>query len=74
MSNPRNILVSTNKFDVDELSTSDAKFVIYHPLSEEEIWKVNFIHEVVDIKNEQLEVNGFNQEELDEILDFVCCS
>ena len=69
-SNLRNILLLTEKFDVDELCPSDAELIEYHPIADEDKWKVNFILEAVD----QNEVPGFEDEEIEEILEYLCCS
>ena len=73
-SNLRNILLMTDKCDVDELIPSDCSFVKYHPILEVDTWKVNFLLEATDVKFKQLEVDGFNTEEIEEIIDFLCCS
>ena len=64
----------TDKCDVDELIPSDCSFVKYHPILEEDAWKVNFLLEATDVKFKQLEVDGFKTEEIEEIIDFLCCS
>ena len=64
----------TNKSDVDELVPADCSEVKYHPISENDKWKVNFIREATDVKFKQLEVNGFNPEEIEEIIDYLCSS
>ena len=73
-SNLRNILLMTDKYDVDDLNPSDARLIKYHPLNDDETWKVNFILEATDVKFEQLEVDGFQLEEIEEIIDYLCCS
>ena len=56
-SNLRNILLLTDKHDVDDLDPSDCSFVKYHPLNNDEQWKI--IQEAINVKQELLEVEGF---------------
>ena len=37
-------------------------------------YMVGFIKEIIDVKNNQLEVNGFNDDKLEEILQHLCAS
>ena len=64
----------TDKCDVDELIPSHCSFVRFHPIHTEDKWKVNFALEATDVKFRQLEVDGFNNEETEEIIEFLCCS
>ena len=73
-SNLRNILLMTDKYDVDELNSSDAEFGKYHPLDDDQTWKVDLILEATDVKFERLEVDGFTKEEIEEIIEYLCCS
>ena len=73
-SNLRNILLLTNKSNIDKLELLDFKCVNYHPIKKEDDWKPGIILEITDVKFNQLEVDGFSFEELEEILDYVCTS
>ena len=73
-SNLRNILLLVGKNTVEEISTHDIKALKYHGISVEDTWKVNFIHEITNIKNNQLLVNEFTKEELNDILEYLCTS
>ena len=63
-----------NKTSVDQISVNDFKLIKYHPISEEDKWKISFINEITDVKFKQLDVDGFETEELEEILNFLCTS
>ena len=64
----------TEKFDVDDLEPFDANSIQYHPLEDENKWKINLIHEAIDAKYNLIDVEGFSIEELDEIVRHLCCS
>ena len=76
-SNLQNILLLTKKNTIDEISLEDIslediKTIKYNQIEKEDEWKVGFIREVTDIKFNQLEVENFSKEELDDILTYLC--
>ena len=73
-SNLRNLLLLTNNDTIEEINIEDIKKLKYHQIDENEIWKVNFIKEITNLKFNQLEVEDFSREELDEILSYLCTS
>ena len=73
-SNLRYILLLVGKTTIEEITTHDIKELRYHGISFEDNWKVDFIHEIIEIKNNQLEVNEFSKEELNDILEYLCTS
>ena len=71
--NLRTILLQTQGHSVQDLRPSDAN-IKYRDIPAMEEYRVEFIREIVDIKNSQLEVQGFSTEELDDILQHLCVS
>ena len=71
--NLRNILLKTNQDNVRNLKPSDYR-AKYRDVPVDEEYRVGIIKEIVEIKNQHLEVNGFNDDELDYILHHVCVS
>ena len=72
-SNLRRIMLKTDIQDVRRLKPNDVK-VKYRNLPENEKYRVGFIKELIDVKNNQLEVIGFDDEELEAILQHLCVS
>ena len=72
--NLRRLMLLLNKTSVDQISVNDFKLIEYHPVSEEDKWKISFVKEITDVKFKQLDVDGFETEELEEILNFLCTS
>ena len=72
--NVRKIMLCTNKTSVETVNTSDVKLVKYHPLNEEEQWKVGLIKELNDLKFGKLELENFSEEEIEELISFACTS
>ena len=70
--NFRNILLQTDKRNVEQLRREDYYILQYHPSSAENKWKKEMLKELLAVKRNQVEVDGFDQEELDEIMEFIC--
>ena len=62
--NLRNILLGSSKSKISQLDKSDASCFPYHPIAEENVWRVAYLWELVDVKNDILVVENFSQEEL----------
>ena len=71
-STTRNILLQTNKLSVDELKKDDISSIKYHPTLADDKWKETLILEILDVRDNQLEVDGFSYEELNEIVEHIC--
>ena len=72
--NLRMLMLRTQKSSVDELSKEDYKKIDYHKIRDEEQWRLSLIDEIIDIRYKQLDVEGFESEEIEEILNYVCTS
>ena len=72
--NLRNILLRTNKTDVCQLVPNDAFDVHYHPISSVDEWRVPFIMELIDAKNDQLNISNIADGDLEEMLSALCTS
>ena len=71
-SNLRNILLQTRKVNVDQLDFRDIQQLQYYPTKDDEKWKENLVLEILNARNNNLEVDGFTDSELDEILQHLC--
>ena len=72
--NLRKILLQTNKVSVDQLGKSDIHSISYFPTPDDEIWKERMAIELLEARDNQLEVEGFEQEELETFLEYLCVS
>ena len=73
-SNIRNILLLTGKDSIEEVTASEIEKLKYHEVNKEENWKVDVILELTDVRFKQATIEGFTDDEIGEILDFVCTS
>ena len=73
-SNLRNILLLTDKDTVEEINSIDIKKLKYHQVAEENNWKIELLREIIETKHNQLSINEFSNEELNNILEYLCTS
>ena len=72
--NIRRILLLTQKSKVEDVTSVDIENIEYAEISDEKMWRVNLIKEINNKKFNQLEINGFSEEECEEILQYACVS
>ena len=73
-SNSRESMLLVGKSRVVDVCKGDGDCIPYFELTKDEAWKVNVIEEIIDIKNNSIEVEYFNNDELDMILNLLCTS
>ena len=73
-SNLKRILIQTKKTKVEDVTSKDIEDIEYAKMCQEDKWRIEMIKELTDIKFGQLELDGFSNEECEEILNFACVS
>ena len=73
-SNVRNILLLTEKDAIEHVTKHDVKKLKYREVTIEDSWKIDIVKEIIEIKNDQLSLNDFTKEELNDILTHLCIS
>ena len=69
--NLRFIMLLTEKNKIDDLKAGNVDFA-YHTVKEADKWKIDFVKELIDVKNDDLNVAGMYNDELEEILEYLC--
>ena len=59
---------------ISDLSPHDAANIEFARVADEDKFRINFIKELIDVKHGKLEVEGFLDDELDQIVEFLCTS
>ena len=72
--NIRKLLILTKKDNIDSISAKDIDDIEYEEIFSEDLWRSNVIKELTDVKFDQLNVEGFSDEEFKEILHYACTS
>ena len=71
--NLRRIMKLMKKESISELKSSSVKADFkYKPVPEQEMWRMSILEELLEVRENKFEISGFDQEEIEEILEFVC--
>ena len=63
-SNLRNILLLTDKYRVDEVTTQDIDNLVYAEAKPEDEWRVSLVQEIIDVKAGQSNIENLSVEKL----------
>ena len=72
-SNLRNLRIRVGKTRVEDITPFDSK-VPFKEIPDGQEWRVNAVKELIEVQNEKLEVNGFESEEIETMLTWICTS
>ena len=72
--NVRKILRLKGKSHWTKIKGSDIDNISYCDIDNADKWRVNFVNELLEIKRNEIEVDGLLVEEIDSMLDYVCTS
>ena len=73
--NLRNIMLQCGENSVDCLNPASASSIQYHQITEEDMWRINLLTEVIPMRHQDIDIIvGWTNEELDSIISFVCSS
>ena len=73
-SNLRNIMLLLGKVNIDDIKIRDIDNFEYAAVLPDDKWKVDMVKEIIEIGADQLNVENFSEEELEEILEYLCIS
>ena len=71
-SNIRNIMLLVGKTSINGVCPADSNSIQYFEVKPEDIWRIPLAKELVEINSNNLEVPGFDEEELRRILNYIC--
>ena len=64
----------TKKDDINSVTMEDIENIEYEVIAKNDLWRVEVIKELTDVKFGRLEIDGFTDEECYEILHYTCTS
>ena len=70
--NLRRIMLQTGKDTVEELTASDVKKIEYFPTPEHDEWRPILLKELIKVVDGSLVVDGFTNDEMNEIIHDIC--
>ena len=62
------------KHKIEEVSIRDLNSFEYCPVQSDNKWKVDMVKELIEVRENNLHVENFSAEELEEILEHLCTS
>ena len=57
-----------------DITKMDADKIEYFNMEKKDLWKVNIIKEIIDVKSKIANIDNFNTEELETVLTYLCTS
>ena len=72
--NFRQIMMLLGKTSVEAVEKNDINEIEYFPISKEDSWKIDIIKEIIEVKSRNVEIDNFEEDELDNILTHLCTS
>ena len=70
-SNLRWIMLLAGNRTIDEVLNSKVD-VEYHKLDEEQLWRADMLRELIDVRNDVKSIEELENDDLEEILEFLC--
>ena len=73
-SNLRKMMLLFDKVRVEDITKNDVNSFKYADVPQGDEWRVEMVKEIIEIRNSKLEVENFDDEEIEEILNYLCTS
>ena len=72
--NLRKMMMMTGKSDIEDLCADDISKAEYAPIPLDEKWRIDLLDELIDVKYGNSKVENLNNDEIDDLIQFVCSS
>ena len=69
--NLRKLMLFLNKTSINDISKDDFAKLTYNVIPPGEEWKINLAKEIIDVKNNHLDIGTLDNAEADDILEFI---
>ena len=60
------------KNNIDDVVEKDIIEYNYAPVEEKDEWKIQMVKELIDVKNDEIQIENITKEEADLIKEFLC--
>ena len=67
-------MLLTGKNNIEEVKETDLNDMVYVPVNNEDLWKIKFVKELINTREGFLDVENFEDDELNEVLEYLCTS
>jgi hypothetical protein len=73
--NLRKIMMLMNKMNISELKSCEVKDNFkYKPVPDDQLWRIPILKEMIEVRARTYQIEGFTDEEITEMMEFVCIS
>ena len=70
--NLRQIMLNLGLNNISEVESPMVDQYMYHPIQDDDMWRVPFLEEMINVFSSDLEVPGFEMEEINSMLNYIC--
>ena len=63
-----------NKVTIEGIKLNDIDSFEYSSVQPDNQWKVDMVREIIEVRGDQLKIDNFSRQELDELMDYLCTS
>ena len=56
------------------MKTNDVDNYKYAPVKSDEMWKIDIVKELVEVRANQVQIEHFSEEEVNELIEHICTS
>ena len=67
--NLRKIMLCCDMTSIYDLNYNSIDKLVY---ANDQLWRINFLHELISTRQGELEVPGFTSDEVSDMIDFIC--
>ena len=67
-------MLLTGKNTIEEVKETDLDNMVYVPVKNEDLWKIKFVKELINTREGFLYVENFEDDEVNEVLEYLCTS
>ena len=68
-------MVQLNKMNISELKSCEVTENFKHkPVPDDQLWRIPLLKEIIEVRAGTYQIEGFTDEEITEMIEFVCIS
>ena len=73
-SNLRNIMLLLGKVTIKEIRLTDIDNFEYSSVLPDNKWRIDMVREIIEVRADELNVGNLSDQELDEVIEYLCTS
>ena len=59
------------KSGISELTSAEVGKMAYHPIPNNEVWRINLVEEVLDIRSNIADIGDWSKDEISDLLEYI---